>query len=279
MKPLLDWNQLFPDADYRFTVGLRRGEAARFYAPTPEREAVLAERARWLKAEPEEYFVHQPEADALVPELLEMATTWHPALASELNPLNQSSPREVLFAYAHHCEPDFLLLKPDKEGRFRLVAGSVCFPSSWVVAEKLGRTVPEIHEPVPGLNSTLGRQIDTFLQRLTPGVSWERENWGLARCDEMNYHPRRALPRLVSPVRLADVWLRVEQQSFIALPRTGGVLFGIRLVVVSLTEVARDAEAARRLSRALRTMPAEVAAYKGLDLVRAELAAQLDGWG
>jgi hypothetical protein len=68
----------------------------------------------------------------------------------------------------------------------------------------------------------------------------------------------------------------VEQQSFISLPQSGGVLFGIRLVVLPLTEVARDCEAARRLSRALQTMPAEVAAYKGLSQVRDELCAQLN---
>ena len=88
-----------------------------------------------------------------------------------------------------------------------------------------------IHGPVPGLNAQLGRSIDTFLAKLTPGAAWLRHNWGLSRSPELNQHPSRPLPRLDDSAALADAWLRVEQQALMALPASGGVLFAIRIAM------------------------------------------------
>ena len=78
-------------------------------------------------------------------------------------------------------EPDILFLVPsDESGEFRLVAGCVCFPSSWRLAEKLGKPLTAIHGPVPGLNEQLGAPITQFLRRLEPGIAWRRENWASA---------------------------------------------------------------------------------------------------
>jgi hypothetical protein len=68
--------------------------------------------------------------------------------------------------------------------------------------------------------------------------------------------------------------LRVEHQSLIALPQTGGILFGIRVVNHAFTSVQADAVARLRLRRALQTMPDEVAQYKGLLTIRQKLV----GW-
>ena len=93
--------------------------------------------------------------------------------------------------------------------------------------------------------------------------------------EELNQHPVRALPSPVLPVALDRLWLRVEHQALVALPRTGGVLFGIRIALHRLDQVAQDAEIRTGLKRALVSMPAEVAAYKRLDAVRASVAGLL----
>jgi len=67
----------------------------------------------------------------------------------------------------------------------------------------------------------------------------------------------------------------VEHQALVALPRTGGVLFGLRIALHRLDEVARDPAAAAGLRRGLASMPAEVAAYKRLDAVREAVVAML----
>ena len=175
-------------------------------------------------------------------------------------------------------EPDFLLLKPDAAGVFRLLAGCVCFPSSWSMEEKMGRPLEEIHGVVPGLNTQLARPISGFLAKMAPGVSWLRANWGLSRSAELNQHPSRKLPRLDGSARADEVWLRVEWQSLVALPRNAGVLFGIRIEVLSLVQVKQDQTAAEGLLRALRSMPEAMAAYKGIAAARERIAAYLESY-
>ncbi len=162
-------------------------------------------------------------------------------------------------------------MKPDDEGVFRLYGGCVCFSSHWDLREKLGLPMADIHAPVPGLNETLGRQIDGFLRRIKPGTSWERSNWGLSRTGELNLHPSRQLPRLDAGVTLDEVWFRLEEQSLVALPASGGILFGIRLVIRPLREIKADPDARQGMIRALRTMPEPMARYKGIAPARERL--------
>jgi hypothetical protein len=168
-------------------------------------------------------------------------------------------------------EADFLLMKPDDAGVFRLYGGCLCFPSHWDLREKLGLPMADIHAPVPGLNETLGTQIDGFLRRIKPGVSWERANWGLSRTAELNLHPSRKLPRLDAGVALDEVWFRIEEQSLVALPESGGILFGIRLVIVPMRDIKADETARQGMIRALRTMPEPMARYKGIAPARERL--------
>jgi hypothetical protein len=182
-----------------------------------------------------------------------------------------------LLAIGELLEPDFILLKHDREQNAgpRLVAGCVCFPSSWSLADKVGRPVEWIHSVVPGLNDQLGARIGTFLRRMTPGQAWLRANWGLSRSPELNQHPERHLPRLDANVTSDEVWLRVEHQALVALPKSGGILFGIRIAVHPLAEVKQDPTAWVGLRRAMRTMPELMAAYKGVSTARERILSLL----
>jgi len=172
-------------------------------------------------------------------------------------------------------EPDFLLLSRDPAGLFRLRGGALCFPTGWALEEKLGHTLDFIHGVVPGLNAALGPPIQQFLTRLKPGAAFLRANWGLAATDALNLHPARRVPPPALPVALARLWLRVEHQALCALPRTGGIVFGIRVALHRLDDVARDPAVAAGLARALVSMPDALAAYKGLAAIRAGLVKQL----
>lgn len=171
-------------------------------------------------------------------------------------------------------EPDLLVLVRDGMATWRLRGGVLCFPTSWSLEEKLGRGLEEIHGPVPGLNAAMGPSINQVLARLPAGVSIERDNWGLAASDELNLHPARRLPAPELGARLDSLWLRVEHQALIALPRSGGVLFGIRIALHRLDRIAGTA-VGRCLARALRSMPLEMAEYKRVEAVRASVAAAL----
>ena len=110
---------------------------------------------------------------------------------------------------------------------------------------------------------------------MKPNIAWQRTNWGLSRSAELNQHPERALPRLDATVHLEEVWLRVEHQALVALPRNHGILFGIRIAIHPLAELKQDPAVASRFSRALQTMPEDMAQYKNLAAARSTIIALL----
>jgi len=261
---------LFPDADYRHRMRFEQGTIHGFFGRTPDAGHLLDERGRWLDAEHEKYSALMPAGRDLVEEAASLLATAgvfdHPARQAATG-----SPPEILAQLGRALEPDFLLLKPDDAGTIHLLAGCVCFPSSWSLAEKMGRPLEFIHEVVPGLNDQLGTAIGSFLAKLTPGVAWLRSNWGLSRSPELNQHPDRNLPRLDANVGADEVWLRIENQALVRLPASNAVLFGIRIAVHPLPEVTKDPEVRRRLYRALETMPEPMARYKNLAAARPRL--------
>ena len=261
MSPLAE---LFPAGDFRFHLTLRRGEPAEFFQTRDGSGKVLAERAKWLAETPARYAALLPEGEPLLAEVGALgAKDWGLPHRTSVHGLGA-----VL-------EPDFLLLSPDATGAFRLRGGALCFPTGWALEEKLGHTLDFIHGVVPGLNPTLASPIHQFLTKLKPGVAFLRDNWGLSANDELNQHPVRAQPSPVLPVALDRLWLRVEHQALVALPQTGGVLFGIRIARHRLDQVAQDAEVRNGLKRARVSMPAEMAAYKRLEAVRAAVVGML----
>ena len=268
----MNYEEILSDRDFGLRMRFAKGDVAAFFRPGPSHAQVIAERQRWLAEDPGRYAALLPEGHDLLDETLGLAVslgtlpeTADPASLADLPPDARCRRLGGLW------EADFLLMKPDDEGVFRLHGGCVCFPSHWDLGEKLGRTMAEIHTPVPGLNETLGRQIDGFLTRIIPGISWERANWGLCRSPELNLHPSRALPRLDESVSLDEVFFRLEEQSLVALPGTRGILFGIRLVIRPLGEIKADPAARAGMIRALRTMPGTMAAYKGIAPARERL--------
>lgn len=162
---------------------------------------------------------------------------------------------------------DWCLLDPPV-----LVGATLCFPNRWVLAEKLGRPLSEIHGPVPGFAERIGRATDLAVARVEPGQPVTRWNWSIhddARLHQPGHHhvPTAGRDLAGSGADVgALVVLRLERQTLVRLPRTGAVVFGIRTIVRTLDEVlAADPTVAARLAIALETMPDDLRAYKSLE--------------
>lgn len=269
LTDIVDLETIFPLEDFRLKMRFERGLPERFYRPGKQADEVLEERRRWLDLAPEVCTAISTEGVPLLAEVIELAAQWG-TLPSDHNPASvfQLSPLRQCIWLSQHWETDFLLLRPDTKGIFRLHGGGLCFPSHWDLRSKMVCTVAEIHQPVPGLNSALGRSIDGFLSKIPPGISWERHNWGLTRSPELNQHPSRKLVKLDETVGIDEVWWRLEEQSLVALPRNGGVLFGIRVTVHPLSKARAHPAAREGLRQALETMPDEMALYKGIKRAR-----------
>ena len=259
-------NDLFPTGDFAFHMRFRRGDIAQFYKNSPTDADTLAERRKWLEQDRQKYAAALPESQPLLAETVELAESL--GVPARIG----STPLETMINLGGAWEPDLLLLRsPSENAQPVLLAGCVCFPSAWALEEKIGHPLTAIHAPVPTLNEQFANPVQQFLSRMKPGMSWERINWGLSRSPELNQHPSRKLPRLDANVSLEEVWFRAEYQSLISLPKTGGVLFGIRLVIEPLTKLRGDKEFVEGLSRAIQSMPDTIATYKGIAPARARV--------
>jgi len=268
--------ELFPDANYRFQMNLERGSVREFFRETSARDEILRNRSHWLDEDPARYSEMREPAGPLLDETIEILHQVK-VLDSEsrLRLGAVHSPLERCRELGRILEPDYLLLIPD-DAQFRLVGACVCFPSSWSLQEKIDRPLEFIHDVVPDLNAQIGPQITRFLFSLKPDVAMLRANWGLSRSGEFNQHPLRNLPRLDSETRVEEIWLRIERQALVHLPLSNGVLFGIRIETFPVMELKSNPKDARGLSRALRTMPPEMARYKNIDAVREVVASALE---
>src|SRR5690606_34211742 len=118
----------------------------------------------WLHTTPEIYTALLPEATPLLEEAIALAQSEQTLLPKAVTALAAAkSPEEKCRILGESWEPDFVLLRPEEDGAFRVVAGCVCFPSSWSLAEKIGHPMEFVHGVVPGLNAALGQQINSFL--------------------------------------------------------------------------------------------------------------------
>lgn len=166
-------------------------------------------------------------------------------------------------------QEDWCLHLPDADGRWRLVAASVCFPTRWDLRTKIGRSVGEIHAPVPSYDSQLAAPVDSFLDRLRPDRPVWRLNWNVLD-DPRLHQPSHDPPPAESVGGTADGdrvhwWLRVERQTLRQLPESGAIVFGIRVHVDPLDSLADEPDELRRLEGALRRMPPEAVRAKGLE--------------
>jgi hypothetical protein len=176
---------------------------------------------------------------------------------------------------ARFVQEDLCLMRRDPDDDvYRLVAASVCFPTGWTLADKMGGSVASIHAPIPNYDTQLESTMDRFFDRIKVDRAVERLNWNLMT-DPGLFQPRGHIRRddtgAITPDNAGDrLWLRVERQTLRRLPQTQDILFTIRILVRPLRDIgneAADSDEAARLVAALQAVPPEVRAYKGLPRV------------
>jgi hypothetical protein len=204
--------------------------------------------------------------DRLVLHLGEHHRTLAPAVPVDLHPID---------AAGRLTQEDWCVHLPDEQGRWRLVAASVCFPTRWDLRTKIGRTLRQIHAPVPLYEEQLADPMDAYFGRMRPEQAVWRLNWNLL--DDATLHqPFHRHPTAPPPQdRVGELlWMRVERQTLLRLPATGAIVFGIRIHLDPLASLAGDPDGMARLSSALEQLPAEVLEDKALT----EIAPAVQEW-
>ncbi len=179
---------------------------------------------------------------------------------------------------------DDLVIMRKSEAGYRIAAAAVCFPSTWVLADKFSRPISEVHAPVPGFGpgTRTASLIDRIFDNLKAGHPVQRCNWSIYEVPDL-HHPFRhsTHTRWTDTANgfFAGTWLRAERQTLTRLPASNDVLFTIQIVVdpVSLLMTHPDRrEIALRLISHIENLDEQQLAYKGIcehrDVVLAELS-------
>jgi hypothetical protein len=185
-------------------------------------------------------------------EVLELVVTATGAAAvpADLHPLDA----------AGRLVQEDLCLMVLRDGGPHLDAASLCFPSYWRLADKLGRPMAEVHGPVAHYAEELAAKVDTFLRRLRPERPVWRRNWSI-HDDPSYFLPDPTAPREVTPPD--GLYLRSERQTLRRLTTTDVVLFTIRTQQVPLDVLDDRPDVAHRLAAAIGAWSPALRAYKG----------------
>lgn len=276
-----------------FQIGIKPLDPADWIDVDDTLAAQLAEKRRVQAQHPDQTFVAEAGTEAAQAELLDLLATHLPArfpaiyrhggdhiaiLSGGDNVALSGQP--PLLTAARLVAEDLVLLRRGETG-WRLVAAALAFPSSWILTEKFGRPMSEIHAPVPGFGAGTrpSQLIERMFDNLRPEQPLVRWNWSLYGDDRL-YHPDTSGPRRFGMGERADpIFLRVERQTLRRLPQSGDIVFTIRIYVDPLETLAGHPDAptiATALAGQIAELSDEQLAYKGLTLERDRLLARLD---
>ncbi len=172
------------------------------------------------------------------------------------------------------AQGDFTL-QDQRDGNIYIDGGMVTTQADWSLEFDVGMTFHEWHGPVPVAHDlgVFDRALQ-FLMRIRYGQPVRRLNWTMTvnpRLDTSpeNYPVWGPDRTTITPENVADrLFLRVELQTLFRLPRSNGILFGVRAYLASIGDLARVPKWGRRLHRVLRDLHPELEAYKGLSRFR-----------
>ncbi len=285
-----------------FTIGLKPLDFADWIEVDGHYGAQLAEKRRLYATIPAQVFVEEVGTRGAQREVLDLVAGHLAGNAGRLFPEPQQ--RAAFDAglrqagAADDAEPplrtasllvqeDLILMRRDEAG-WRLVAGSLCFPSSWSLEEKFGKPLHQIHMPVPafGPGSRMAELISRMFDNLKVEQPVQRFNWSVQAGDAL-YMPlsnderidrATARPSKFPGGDMAGAFIRVERQTLRRLPRSGDILFTIRIHLDPLAVLRRHpdrAALAGSFAAQLIALDESQLDYKGLTADRDRLVGRL----
>jgi dimethylamine monooxygenase subunit A len=192
-----------------------------------------------------------------------MRRTWGQEHPEHPLPAERNDLAEAFEELAGFIQEDFALLDAGEEGRGRTLLVDVRFPSGWRPERLVEADFSTIHGPVPGFPAG-DREAKAMVRAMTERGPYVRFVWTVSPLPDLDQHPGRLTPevRRTAWATASELWLRVERQVTVPLPRTRAGLFLIRVHLTPVSTLGADERT--RLRHALTVMPEDVRAYKGL---------------
>ncbi len=144
-----------------------------------------------------------------------------------------------LLVAARLVQEDLLIM--DMAAEPRLVAGVLCFPASWSLAEKFGGGLEAIHGYVDEYTDEMAARVRRMFEAIRPDQPLWRANF--LRYAEADLHQPRRVGE-AKPAPTSGGFVRVERQTLRKLPRTGAVVFGIHTYVIRWDQLNSAEQAA-----------------------------------
>ena len=280
----------FDGSQRLFQIGLKPLDLDNWIDPDIHLVRYLDEKERLAALYPDQVYVAESGTEAAQTEVLALLSehlpTRFPGIYQRRTGSIVVAGREVVLSgpqplsiAAQLVQEDLILMRRAEAG-WRLVAGSLSFPSSWRLREKFGLPMNAIHAPVPGFGagSRNAELIARMFDNLKPAIAVVRWNWSLYPEADL-HHPASGGGGLVFSGDTSSIFLRVERQTLRKLPLSGDILFTIRIYVDPLLQLQRHsngATIAAGLLEQLQALDADQLAYKGLTVARDQLALALE---
>ncbi|MGN7770062.1 heme-dependent oxidative N-demethylase family protein [Phyllobacterium sp. 22552] len=276
-----------------FTIGLQQLDLKDWIEVDENLLAYLAEKRRLFGLHAERIFVEEPGTQAAQAEVLELLAAHLIGRYPQLYARNGdeitvsgwpdkielgSAQTPFLLRAANLVQEDLVLMRKDEKRGWHLAAASLSFPSSWTLLEKFGRSMDDIHAPVPDFNAGTRNAdlITRMFDNLRPDRSVYRMNWSLQPGDEM-YHPLASHQKgaLYTDDDLAThCHIRVERQTLRKLPMSGDILFTIRIYLDPVNALKKHPQCravAEAFCRQLEALNPAQSNYKGIMTIRERL--------
>ncbi|MEP3248309.1 MAG: DUF3445 domain-containing protein [Sneathiella sp.] len=268
-------------SDFKITMGLQALKNTSWLDVDDNYRADIALKQNLLSKRRDHVFAALPGTEKAQGDILDAVRTELKDCYQDL-PVTAPTPSlSPLTEAACLVQEDLVLMQP-VDGIFKLTAACVCFPSGWNLTEKIGRSLFDIHAPVPALNTQIGPSIDQFFERLNPRKKVQRFNWGIFDNPAL-FQPEWARQQQADkkPVSAETIgqklFFRVERQTLQRLPSAKDTLFTIRIFNTSLDDVTKNPARAGILLCSLRTMPEAMRHYKAVARYKALLFEYLAG--
>jgi dimethylamine monooxygenase subunit A len=265
-----------------FQIGLKPLDPATWIDVDQHFDSYIAEKHRLYTEETSNVLASAPESEAAQQEVLELIVDHFSHHVRHPGEGRDDDLRGTKIAAAGLLIQEDLVIMQKLDEDWCLTAASLCFPSAWNLHEKFMRPMQDIHGPVPGFgpgtrNASLINRMFDNLRVEQPVIRW---NWSLYG-DNKLYHPasdNQMKNRFGEGKIDGRVFMRLERQTLRKLPKTGAILFTIRIYIDPLEVLATHADGktlAQAIADQLDALTPEELGYKGLVGEKQQLMARL----
>ena len=261
--------QLLPQIageNFRHRLGIWPLDLASWLPRDAETELTLDLKKKLLASRRDEVVGLKPGGDDVAQEAAMMVSQWAGVGLS-------STGIDALVEASLLVADDLVVLQPIKSQdgveQMLLTAAVLCAPSRWMLSEKMGKNMLEIHAPVAKYAEHVGAATNTYFQRIAVDKPVWRSNWIIQDHPALFQPKIPAAPLVKKP---EELWIRMERQTLRRLPATNGILFTIRGYQQPLVDyVQRSKEIAQNTRTMLERLPDDVAQYKSVLTYRPDI--------